>query len=341
MTYLEHVRAMLRTATTGLQIVAITGWSASLLVNPEVERGFGPATLAMLLALGGVCTWKALTPKVQRWRTGTLLYAILLVLAFRMELDMMRSQSELLTLPLAILISIGFAGVIPLRRDYLLIAAVTWLLMLAGRPRIVPEGMDAGIVALLVGAALLVGFGLNHAIVASLRTTFRLKEDFRRLAETDPLTGLPNRRALMERLQAACAGPAESAWHFALLDLDDFKSINDRHGHEVGDAVLLALAEQLRTLPPHCSCGRLGGEEFGILIGGIADADAQSLLDHLLADVRTLRVREVSFSFSAGFVAIGAQECLADVLRRADEALYAAKRSGKDRVLAQLPPSPA
>ncbi len=318
-----------------LQVVAITGWAGSMLLNPEIGAPLNPANGAMLLALIGTCLWKGRTASIQAWRAGTILYAFLLALAFRMELDLMGRQSELFALPLAILTTVGFSGVIPLRRDYLLIAVLMWALFVVGNSHFLPVGMDAELVVTLLLSTVLVGIGLNHAIVSNLRVTFKLKEDFRYLSETDVLTHLPNRRTLMAQLEIACGKSEQHCWHFALLDIDDFKSVNDRSGHHVGDKVLVALADEFRKLPPNVSIGRLGGEEFGVVVHGFAHDDMQVMLEQLLGDVRKRHVSGNTVSFSAGFVRIQPQEKVIDVLRRADEALYVAKHSGKARVIWQ------
>ncbi|KAF1684646.1 GGDEF domain-containing protein [Pseudoxanthomonas broegbernensis] len=330
--YLEHVRAVLQGPTLALQALAISLWCVSLAFNPQVERGATPATVAMLAALLGICVYKGWKASVLRWRVGNILYAMLLASAFRMMLSMMVRPQELLVLPVAILVSLGFASVVPLRRDYLLILAAVWAILMSGHPGVDADSLDPENLAILVAASILVALGLNHAVVTHLRATFRLKEDFRRLAETDALTGLPNRRALLARLDEACAADGRQARHFALLDLDDFKDVNDRFGHDAGDAVLQALAGDLRRLP-HAFAGRLGGEEFGVIFDGADGEEVGALLERMLGDARRGGMREGGFSFSAGVVRTLPGEPAVDVLRRADEAMYQAKRMGKRRVV--------
>ncbi|WDS34726.1 GGDEF domain-containing protein [Pseudoxanthomonas sp.] len=335
--YLEHVRAMLRRSTTSLQVVAIIAWVTSLVVNPEVDVASVPMTWVMLLMLVGICVWKGVTASVHRWRVGTIIYGILLAVAFRMELSMMRSQGDLLTLPTAILMSVGFAGVVALRRDYLLLVVLIWAIFLLGQPHAIPPSLNVKLAAIMVVTSCLVSLGLNHAVVLSLRTTFRLKEEFRLLSETDALTGLPNRRALLAQLEFACVQSTRSASYFAMLDLDDFKAINERHGHEGGDEVLKALAQELRKLPDLVAKGRLGGEEFGMIALGQDSAAMRLILEGLLAEVRALDVHGARFGFSAGFARIQPGDRAVDVMRRADAALYAAKRRGKGRVVESAP----
>lgn len=169
----------------------------------------------------------------------------------------------------------------------------------------------------------------------------RMEEELRRLAGTDALTGLGNRRMFMER--------SEAAFHHALLagtplsvlifDMDRFKWINDRHGHAAGDAVLREVASRCRAeLRPHDVFARLGGEEFAILIAG-ADLEGAERVAHRLAraiaasPVETpASPLEVRASFGvAGLTANDAT--LETVIERADRALYLAKARGRNMVV--------
>jgi diguanylate cyclase (GGDEF)-like protein len=157
-------------------------------------------------------------------------------------------------------------------------------------------------------------------------------------ASTDPLTGVANRRAFV-----ACADALSASGRpmtLVLFDLDHFKAINDTFGHAVGDTVLIAFCEVARTLlPPDALVGRLGGEEFACLL---MDREAEAVLAQAecvrqafaaisVADMPTLRL-----SASAG-VARGSGTSFDALLRRADAALYAAKRGGRDRIAVAEP----
>jgi diguanylate cyclase (GGDEF)-like protein len=161
-------------------------------------------------------------------------------------------------------------------------------------------------------------------------------EALRRLAHTDALTGLPNRRGLQDRLAAALplAGSQQLVAVY-LLDLDGFKPVNDRHGHDVGDALLVAVGERLQQqLRTSDVVARLGGDEFVVLAAGLPDeAAARQLGQKMLA------------AFDEPFLALG-QRCdvgltigyaLApldgttadDLIKRADAAMYAGKQAGR------------
>lgn len=155
-------------------------------------------------------------------------------------------------------------------------------------------------------------------------------------AQHDPLTGLPNRAALLGRLERALGDHAVDGALFATLycDLDAFKSVNDSFGHPVGDTYLQAVAARLQSrLRDGDVLGRFGGDEFVVVTGPLESAAAAAALaDRLVGAVaETLQVHGESFlpSISVGVALVsGAQESADRMLQRADLALYEAKRTG-------------
>ncbi len=158
-------------------------------------------------------------------------------------------------------------------------------------------------------------------------------------ARRDPLTSLPNRRAFEEALDGQIEGP----FHVAMCDVDHFKTVNDQHGHPVGDRVLKAIAG---TLARECAghlVARYGGEEFALLLGGVDAGEAQLLLERARRAVgeRRYRLRESDtviqgITLSAGLVSIAPGETLRDAIVRADALLYTAKRQGRDRMVGEI-----
>lgn len=160
------------------------------------------------------------------------------------------------------------------------------------------------------------------------------------LALHDPLTGLANRALLEDRLRAAVVKARRERQPFALLllDLDRFKEINDTLGHEAGDALLREVAARLRrSLRETDTAARLGGDEFSVILPGVAAAAAQRVAAKLAAALnRPYRVRTAQLEVGAS---IGIALCpdhgldAGELLRCADIAMYAAKRSGRDHAL--------
>ncbi|WP_342148295.1 diguanylate cyclase domain-containing protein [Methylorubrum sp. SB2] len=157
--------------------------------------------------------------------------------------------------------------------------------------------------------------------------------DLERLAVTDPLTGLSNRRALDEALVEAVREEG-AGFSLILADIDHFKAINDRHGHAVGDAVLVALAGALGDAArPGDRLGRWGGEEFVILCPATDLASAQALAESMRLRVAGTEIAGVGRrTCSFGVAERIAGESVDGLLARADAALYAAKHNGRDRV---------
>lgn len=160
------------------------------------------------------------------------------------------------------------------------------------------------------------------------------------LCDVDEATGCLNRRGFARQLQRAAGARAGASVSLLALDLDHFKQVNDRFGHLSGDAVLREVGASLRDAVGDAGVvARLGGEEFAILL---PDADAEMagvMAERALGLLRALRPQalpeDVRLTMSVGIASERMDDANAtDALRaRADEALYAAKRNGRDRVL--------
>ncbi|MEK8031773.1 diguanylate cyclase [Ideonella sp. DXS29W] len=165
----------------------------------------------------------------------------------------------------------------------------------------------------------------------------RLESGLRELAQTDPLTGLLNRRCFIERagVQLAEARHLREAVAVLLFDIDHFKQINDIHGHAAGDAMLRHLANLGRQhLRGNDLFARIGGDEFAIVLGGANDvrAVAARLPSRVAATPLSFDGRELACGISLGAAVVMADDHDIDsALRRADAALYEAKRQGRGR----------
>lgn len=169
----------------------------------------------------------------------------------------------------------------------------------------------------------------------------------RALEETssrDPLTGLLNRRALMETIKQEVQRAARTGDSFvvAMLDVDHFKAVNDRFGHETGDRALVELAAVLgESLREYDLCGRWGGEEFFVLLPQTQPEAAQVVMDRLVGDVRAMAMpagdEVLRLTVSIGMAHHQLGETFSETLSRADQALYLAKQDGRDRVALGFP----
>ena len=161
----------------------------------------------------------------------------------------------------------------------------------------------------------------------------------RNQAETDPLTGLFNRRAFLElgERELRRARRQQGATTVGMLDLDHFKKVNDRHGHAAGDAVLRATAAALtNNLREVDILGRLGGEEFAAVLTDCDPARAAELAERLRAAIAAMAVPveggEIRVTASLGYVTSGTVAPLEQLIKQADMALYRAKAEGRNRV---------
>jgi diguanylate cyclase len=162
----------------------------------------------------------------------------------------------------------------------------------------------------------------------------------RMLSMTDELTELPNRRAFMRRLEDEVGRTKRYGFRLALvmLDLDNFKTINDRYGHAGGDAVLRTYANDILTVfRQHDMVARYGGEEFAVLLPNTDEHGAQAALNkvrRVVAETRCVHDDDVieTPTFSAGLTMYVNGDTPATLIQRADEALYTAKRLGRNRI---------
>ncbi|WP_194165263.1 GGDEF domain-containing protein [Deinococcus terrestris] len=222
---------------------------------------------------------------------------------------------------------------------YALCVALPWTgLVLRGRgPGDLPELVR---VQLTCGAILVLLYGL-----AWYRQHFLLERGERltleALANTDALTGLPNRRALYAAVERLLEAPGQPAC-LILLDLDHFKGINDRHGHNVGDAVLAQAAARLRgALRGTDTVGRWGGEEFLIVLPGADAPGASQVAERLRREIGASPFAEAGpVTASLGVAEARPGDDLDRWVARADVALYRAKAAGRDRVCVGGPPPP-
>tara|TARA_R110000868_G_scaffold49269_2_gene158919 strand:+ start:8290 stop:9228 length:939 start_codon:yes stop_codon:yes gene_type:complete len=162
-----------------------------------------------------------------------------------------------------------------------------------------------------------------------------------RASQTDELTGIANRRFVTGRLadMLAIGGPlGDPLGCVCILDIDHFKSINDRFGHSGGDMVLRDFARTLLALlRRNDTFGRIGGEEFMLVLPDTTPEEAQLVIERMLYAVRRSQpmgsATPCRYSFSAGLSGCRIGDTIDDVYTRADNALYAAKQAGRDRII--------
>jgi len=188
---------------------------------------------------------------------------------------------------------------------------------------------------------------LQDELATRYRQLERANQQLSLIAATDPLMNIGNRRTLEKALAEihAQARASDRPYGFLMVDIDHFKSVNDRHGHAMGDRVLSAVADALRsTLPEGGSAFRYGGEEIAVVLPGASVDETAECAERVRAAVADLRLDVgdgVPLKVTASFgTAWSGDEHSADwhsLVERADTALYAAKGQGRNRVIRWSP----
>lgn len=208
------------------------------------------------------------------------------------------------------------------------------------------HGKDGELRNILARAARIVdadGAVKKVTFVVDITTRKEMEQRLEFLARHDELTGLLNRRAGLALLEEEIARSQRYATPLcvATCDLDHFKRVNDRHGHAAGDAVLREAASRMRsTLRQHDHLVRMGGEEFMVVLPGISRREGWRAMERLRLQLAATPLEQppLTLTLSAGVTEFSAGESADALMERADQALYRAKREGRNRVLeAELP----
>ena len=196
----------------------------------------------------------------------------------------------------------------------------------------------------LLVMTLALSIALLGGMIAYLRQQRRVRQHLASLAARDDLTGLPNRRSILEtarHVHMARVKSSEMAC-VAMLDIDHFKSVNDTYGHDVGDAALKVFSSVCgENLRDRDVLGRFGGEEFLLVLPGAQVSSLDAVFERLRAGLRAAAVPgmppEARLSFSMGAASLEAGATIEQAIHRADEALYRAKANGRDRLTVASP----
>ena len=321
----------------------------------EVSNGFEfePALYSLLAFWGlGLAAFMALDKRDGRFDTGTLTFAKSCWANVGVVASALFVPEELRLLLLVVpLLGILHAALHLAKRQVAHLTLITWFAYLLVQP-LLHRGANP-----LAGTELPLTLGFTAMLammffmageVTALRLAFQRRnsrlnaalEQLADLAMRDDLTGLYNRRYVMEVLnrQKALADRGHVGFTLCYCDLDHFKRINDRLGHPQGDRVLQAFARSAEQAVRSVDfVARFGGEEFLLVLVDADKAAAQRVAERLCASVRDLKVTadelDQRLTVSVGIAEFRAGETVEDVIQRADRALYRAKSSGRDRIV--------
>ncbi|EIF33529.1 diguanylate cyclase (GGDEF) domain-containing protein [Burkholderia sp. Ch1-1] len=235
------------------------------------------------------------------------------------------------------------------RYSYYFLAVAALLLFAGNTSRGLMYGfgwlMQTGLLQVSPSNVIFLALGILAPLCLSIGVVMlahdRLAERLERLANIDDLTGALSRRAFLAAgdVLLNASRQTRSPLTMAIIDIDSFKAVNDNYGHAAGDQVLSHFATFVaRNLRTGDVFGRLGGEEFGVLCPATTTAEAVSLLDRLRIRLASTAPnglpRGLRYTFSVGVDQLRRDESLAQLMARADGALYVAKASGRNRVMA-------
>lgn len=313
-------------AANALALYTVCGLAVFyLLVRTHRLLGLAPTTLAVVQGIFGITCNMGAYSMAGPLRGATLMGLMVVVVFCTFAL---RPRQTL---------ALAFGGLLGM-------GATMWWHQ-AHDPLHYPPAVESVTFAIMAACSLAVTF-LTGEMTKLRRRLTRQREELgaaldtiRTLATVDELTSLANRRHMNEVLaNEERRHPAAGTICIALLDIDHFKQINDRHGHAAGDAVLRSFAATLRAAVRDGDVvARWGGEEFLMMLPNTGAEQAAALLERIRLDVAALAVPGLDglrVAFSGGLCVRGAGESFADTINRADKALYRAKSAGRDRVVA-------
>ncbi|GGN34825.1 GGDEF domain-containing protein [Deinococcus daejeonensis] len=309
------------------------------IVSEQVARRDWASAAAFTLGLL-ISVWVAVVLTWLRWPTARLssLIVTMVTLSTTAEFVPLLRAPEIGTgsfLSFLIMVALWF-GLLPLRAAVpaTLVAYLLFAGLAASRP-----AHDLSLLAYLACTTIVIGMAssFGQQITASQQDAVT----FEQAALTDPLTGLPNRRAALERLRhlhGLVRRGEHAGFTLVLLDLDHFKQVNDTRGHAVGDEVLRALGPALRqVLRADALLARWGGEEFVLVVPGTGAQEAQAVTARLDGLLLPLPAPLPEVTFSAGAVLGHEADSVAGLLDLADRRLYAAKRAGRRQLRWDVP----
>lgn len=319
----------LRHLAVWLQVFGIVGWLLSrVFANPGVTFDRTYTVVALTGMLVGVATTYFARHALLN-SMGCFLCAAAVTFGFHCNASG-TLDPDFWVLPMGIVITVAMAPVFADYCSYLASAIAVWIIISYGRVGSITNSPDSSWIILFVVSGIALGLLLNCLFARERKRTFLVQRELIKLAFKDPLTGIDNRRSLMEAMQECHAHSAANHFFLLLIDVDDFKRINDASGHDVGDEVLVAVAtiidKQAQTHPR----GRLGGEEFGVVFAG-GEGAACALAKQLCESVAKLRISTHVVTVSIGISRFSQTTSLAEIFKAADQCLYKAKQYGKNR----------
>lgn len=324
---LREFLQLIRPVSLGLQIASLAMLVVTLwLSDPRYVydiRQFGwviALTLLSILLAVRYASFLSLFSIVTTW---------MLAMGFSMMGDYSPNRA-FFAATLCITISLVVAPIFARTREYVIAVVGVYLILGKGGLIRPTEDYDQGWLLMLTVSVFVLGNFLNLTAKKLHWESMKLREQLEIIAFKDALTGIDNRRKLLNDVQALHAAGRLDDGCFLMIDIDNFKQINDNFGHASGDEVLGKVGAVLRNIAGAEPLGRLGGEEFGIMLMNGSLERAQDIARDVLEAVRKIFIENRPVTVSIGISKVMPEGSISEIIRAADIALYDAKRAGKD-----------
>lgn len=326
--FLSYVEERFRRSALLVQGASFCAWLVVILVSPAWQQYSWPLMLiyALMLFVTAFVTAKGVSTFERAM--GRVAYAVTIANALAYVVDIS---------PNALFWVVAISAIVVVAMSPLHNEPITFFLcalMIGGSLLFPKHGVlwaspERAWMLCLILFALLFGMLLNTLYFMDRLSLYRTNQRLVDWAYRDGLTLINNRRAFILNLERAMVSKEHAALYFMLLDVDDFKSVNDQYGHAMGDRVLCAVAARIRAVVGDAACGRLGGEEFGVLFRGDR-ALAQRTAIELNHSFLDLPIEQLWVTVSIGVAEFGHGMSAGQLMNEADQALYEVKRTGKN-----------
>ncbi|WP_409315048.1 diguanylate cyclase domain-containing protein [Pseudomonas putida] len=302
-----------------------------LIVSFLGDQGFTWLSFLFIALLGSLIVVLHFTRRSHHFDVLNLLFITVITLGMRLVIEGIPIALRPVWLVLGVSTVLYAMSVLPVRRwSFFCAMVITWVMLNPFyHTRIKPDALEgAMLISYAVFLSGLVSYSYLQIRKAKLHN-FYLSKVLLEQAYVDALTDIPNRRSFMAQADRQLR-MATSGQYLAMIDIDNFKRVNDRFGHDVGDEVLKRVALHIKTSMADQAFARLGGEEFAIFFEGLDQQGAEQRVAALCQRVRE-DAGEHPVTISIGLAKVDRGESLTTALVRADQALYEAKHTGKDR----------
>ncbi|WP_047304985.1 sensor domain-containing diguanylate cyclase [Pseudomonas fluorescens] len=317
-----------------IYVASIVVWlTFDLIVSFPGQQGFSAYSMLFLVVLSLTTIVLGFTRKARHFQWVNLLFVLTIAVGVRLVIEglpMDRHPAWLILGASSILYS---ASVMPLRRwSFFVTILITWAVLNPFWATNTTFGELKGLMVLVYALflstlTLYSFFKLRQAKLHNYIMSKLLLDQ----AYLDTLTEIPNRRSFMTRAdQRLLDLPRDHEHYLAMIDIDNFKKVNDIYGHDIGDEVLKRVAADIKSVMADFDYARLGGEEFAIYLAGVRRDDVEALAARLCQVVRE-QPSQHPVTISIGVARVAAGDSLNQALVKADQALYQSKHSGKDR----------